>query len=232
VRNTDNEEVNSAVREVFEGEFAGLRTADITVSSEGRGSVSVSGGIYDGADQVGTFTRTIHTHPKMGTVTIEHELLKLDPEVQGQGFAEAFNGQLFDWYRESGVDRVELNANIDVGGDAWARAGYDWKNRHAAQTIYGRLFYAVNPTQPDPDDDDPIDDSIENMQRIPADRLAEQLALGAQMLERFEADFDDDDYPIPYELANLGRWPGAGRDDWWIGKAVLMGSDWWAVRKP
>jgi hypothetical protein len=37
-------------------------------------------------------------------------------------------------------------------------------------------------------------------------------------------------WPTPFELSQLGRWEGAGKDDWWIGKAIMMSSNWIGVK--
>ena len=174
----------------------------------------IQGDIVDSSGaNVGNFVRRVYQED--GRLKVEHTNLKLDAELQGQGFAQAFNKQLFDWYRSSGVREVRLTANIDVGGYAWARAGYDWADGVAAENIRTELSRTA----------------AAGDERIPSDRLGEQRRLAAEMEDRFSGPRGDN-YPTPYEVSQLGRWPGAGKDDWWIGKAAMMGSEWEAVIQP
>jgi len=106
---------------------------------------------------VGEASRTVHP---AGERTVTHETLILDEGVQGQGFATRYNAQVEESYRASGVERVELTANVDVGGYSWARAGYDFRDDQAradvadlARERFGDEFQSVlsNP------DSSPID---------------------------------------------------------------------------
>ena len=60
--------------------------------------------------------------------SIEHSSLELTPGMQGQGFATRFNAHAEAGYRRAGIEQITLDANLDVGGYAWARAGYDFAN--------------------------------------------------------------------------------------------------------
>lgn len=82
--------------------------------------------------RVGEFQRSIH-RDKNGDLYANHAVLEIQRSMQGSGFAEEFNQNLFDWYRRSGVKRVELTANIDVGGYAWATKGFDFVDEITAQ---------------------------------------------------------------------------------------------------
>lgn len=209
-----------AVAEVYSISHGGLSTSDIVVGRDRDRSrhLSVRGAILDASGKkVGIFARAISI--ENGRTVVDHELLRIDGNVQGQGFAQAFNAQAFDWYRQSGVEKVELLANADVGGYAWARAGYDFSGPDDADEIRQRA--AKFSTKGDEFD------------RVPAERLAEQKQLADEMWSRLRyGTFGSDDYPTPYEIAELGRWPGAGRDDWWAGKVILMGSAWSGVTQP
>lgn len=90
-------------------------------------------------DSVGMYDRIIHREPG-GILWAEHSYLKIDDaDLQGTGFADEFNETLYGWYRESGFQRVELDANIDIGGYAWARAGYDFADEDGARRALQRL---------------------------------------------------------------------------------------------
>ncbi|MEV6798531.1 hypothetical protein AB0M91_09305 [Micromonospora rifamycinica] len=168
-------------------------------------------------DHVGSLTRGISEDDTEAYAL--HAMLSIDdPELQGAGFARAFNSHLEDWYRQAGIRRIELEANIDVGGYAWARSGYDFKTPAAALKIMGRLEEFLGRAERGALD-------------IPEDRIDAQIEAAEALLERIRtAAFGSVDYPSAYEVSQLGRWPGAGRDDVWIGKATLLGSSWEGVK--
>jgi hypothetical protein len=213
-------ETVSAVNEVYTISHGGLSTSDISVARDRERSdtIVVKGKIRDGAGRdVGIFARSLSF--ERGKPVVGHELLRMDGDVQGQGFAQAFNAQAFDWYRQSGVEKVELLANADVGGYAWARAGYDWSGTEDTDEIRQRAAK--------------FSSKGDELERVPPERLEEQQQLADQMWRRLRnGTFGADDYPTPFEVAELGRWPGAGRDDWWAGKVILMGSAWHGVTQP
>lgn len=220
----------AVLREGFEGTFGGLRTTLLpkTVESDAKsGRLSFIGQIHDPAtgNKVGDFFNEIYQAPD-GSRHAVHKVLTLKTNHQGQGFAKAFNAHNFDWYREHGIGLVHLNADIDVGGYAWAREGYDWERHRDAQKIAARISQVHRNSIGLPWPGEPEDRP--QWERIPADRLHEQLTLTIALRERLmeRAGFGQDDFPTPYEVSELGRWPGAGRDDWWIGKVIMMGSDW------
>lgn len=201
------------LREGFIGTFAGLDVRDVQIEQEGY-ETNVYGNIYDpDGSHVGEFWRAYWYDPTNGSTWARHNLLQLyDADLHGQGFAREFNNHLIEWYRESGVKGIELHADIDIGGYAWARAGYDWKDKSAAYSVEMRLRETLTIYDP----------KTNNATLIDPARQQEQWALGHQMVKRLQGDFDADDFPTPYEVSQLGRWPGAGKDDWWIGKAVMI----------
>ena len=234
-------EIEDALTEVYTFEHGGLRTGDISVhwGHYKLGRITVSGTIFDkrGRD-VGDFERGIDLNAD-GTLSVVHEELLLNSNVQGQGFAEGFNNQAFSWYRSIGVDRVSLLANSDVGGYAWARAGYDWKDDDPSNLleIQERINRARQGALTMPNG------VLSRIDKIPPERREEQLALAQQLWLEVGGTVTDDTssdefrdikdmWPIPFDLSQLGRWEGAGKDDWWIGKIIMLGSNWWGVRRP
>lgn len=211
-------EHREALQDVFSFADGNLSTAVTDVHGVPElGATIVKGEIYDAdGKKVGKFGRSIRLNAA-GDPIVEHNSLVLDSNLQGQGFAQAFNNHLFDWYRDSGVKEVSLHANHDVGGYAWARAGYDWQEKDDVKDVRTRLRANAN----------------RGDKRIPAERREEQMRLAKDLLDRLQAkNWGSDNYPTPYEISQLGRWPGAGKDDWWIGKAVLVGSSWYGVTQP
>lgn len=129
-----------------------------------------------------------------------HHLLHIQPDHQGAGFAREFNARLFDWYRASGFERVELTANIDVGGYTWAAAGFNFSFESGALNTLMRL--ASEPLLPG-EDADAVQDIL--------DRAVTH-------------EFGTPGYPSAFEMSQAGRPPGlVGRDATWPGKRAMIG---------
>ncbi len=243
-------ELMQQLKDTFTGSFAGFNTKVGSVEwANGRHRLRVGGEIFDSnGNEVGEFKRVFKIN-KEGVFMVEHEYLLMDSAVQGQGFAKQFNAHAFAGYKKMGVERTQLQADIDVGGYAWAREGYDWAPDDAPSLaeILTRVDDARAPqtTAPAPrtqqQEDDVYFPMAHNLHRIPEDRRDEQAELARKLWldigGTVDMDTDDDDvpdivemWPTPFELSQLGRWPGAGKDDWWIGKAIMMGSNWIGVK--
>lgn len=199
-------EITQELTRHLEGDYAGL-TVEVGHIEIHDDFVSVHLGIRAGILRAGTIQRTF-ARDDDGTLYAGHDLLDLDPRWQGQGFAAAWNNYLESWYRDSGVRRIHLEANIDVGGYAWASQGYDWAGTWASAPILNMLRIRAR---------DEADPSVR--------------AEAAALLDRAEQlDPASPGYPTPREVSQLGRRPGQGRDDMWLGKLTLLGSRWDAVK--
>lgn len=223
-RASDAETVAQA-QGIYGGMFAGL-SAVVTESTAVHrgGKLLVTAGNVNDANgkRVGTFTRSISE--KDGKWIARHSSLNLASKVRGQGFAEEFNANAIGWYRDNGISEVHLNT-AEVGGYAWARAGYDFADVGGASAVLMRVLEAAEPGST------AHGDVNSKAARIPKDRLAEQRRIAGDLFDRSEgATFGDVGYPTPYEISQLGRWPGAGKDDMWIGKAIMLDSSWAGVR--
>ena len=200
---TESPAFRHQIGSVYKGEFAGFRTSVSRVEEYAEG-VRITGEVTDrNGSPVGDFVREIL--PEEGVLIAYHSSLILNDSIQGQGFAEAFNAHMIDRYREMGLDRIELEANIDVGGYAWARAGFDFKHNDDADRILRRLREVPGADTP------PVRDILDRADRIP---------------------FGEPGYPTAYEISQAGRPPGAGKADTWPGKAAMLGrgASWEAVK--
>ncbi|MBM0239325.1 hypothetical protein JNW88_23235, partial [Micromonospora sp. ATA32] len=183
-----------------------------------------------------------------GNLFVEHASLRLSERVQGQGFAREWNGHLMEWYRHSGVERIEVHAASTVGGYAWARDGFDWapNTEHRANGVLDRLRGELRK----------VDVDIELARRsaegdgiLDLDRLRErygttdpdqvlreayrQRDAGQEILGRARThSFGSTRYPTPFEISQAG-WGDhhQGRDASWIGKRALLGADWKGVKQ-
>jgi hypothetical protein len=205
-------EFHADIQAVFEGRtFGGLHVVvdpdDITVDG---GRISFTGEVRN-ADgfMVGTIERSV-SRDKDGVLYANHRLLNINADLRGQGFSQEVNEALFDWYRAGDVAYVKLFADIDVGGYAWARAGYDWASEDDAEGVFDRVWGVL--------DDEP-DEAAKDAARALLDR-AEDAAFGSE------------DYPSPYEVSQLGRQEGdIGRDALWLGKRAMLGARWYGVKE-
>lgn len=147
-----------------------------------------------------------------GRLMVSHSELMLDPNVQGGGFAARFNAQAEDVYRDAGVGEIQLHADMDVGGYAWAVAGYDFRDEQDVIDVGRQLnnWIAANPVD---------DQTREQVRALVARATPEHFAAGT--------------HPTPYEYAMVGRHaavvqqrPGGREILVWPGKQALLRSDW------
>lgn len=208
---------------VFEGDFGGLSTKVDSV--DGRGNyVSVGGSVYDSrGHNVGRFTRQIQKDPTTGDLTVYHAFLQINGTTQGNGFSNAFNGHLINWYRQSGVKQVTVHANIDVGGYTWASFGYDFATRSDARMMEGRFRDALR-------DLEAGSYHGRRIQGAGMDRDHQIAELKALMQRIDDYSFGQPGYPTARDFSQTGKWQGAGgRSDVWIGKALMLGMSWHGV---
>jgi hypothetical protein len=174
----------------------------------GDSHATIKGTIRDSRGRkIGSFERILERDPDTGGLSAYHESLKLSRATQGSGFAEDFNRNLYDWYRRSGITRVDLEANQDVGGYAWATQGYDFKDERAARAwLEAARRKANGPAS-----------------RRPGAPSPEQLAELRAYLDDIEAGRVALSAP---DIARFGRQPGqGGRDAMWPGKWLMLGKN-------
>lgn len=69
---------------------------------------------------------------EQGRKVVDHELFRLPQELQGKGISKQVFRALYEQYKVAGVQRLDVFANIDVGGYTWARYGFCAKDRNNA----------------------------------------------------------------------------------------------------
>ncbi|TDD88362.1 hypothetical protein [Actinomadura rubrisoli] len=162
-----------------------------------------------------------------GTLWVDHAWLELDPSVQGRGFAPVFNRRMERWYGASGVDRIEIVAGLDKGGYVWATQGFDFADVSEASDMLERLELRAEPLRQwleEHEDDEDVSDAE-------YERVEDLVEAAEELMNRAESvDFHSPDYPTAQEISQLGRLPGQGKDDRWLGKDVMMGSQWRGIR--
>lgn len=107
--------IEDAIKSTLEGTYAGLQVNLTSVDPVGN-AIFIEGTIDAPSGWgVGSFERNFQ-RGRDGKLYADHAYLSLDEEARGQGFATEFNDFLYSWYEESGFDRVQVHADIDVGG--------------------------------------------------------------------------------------------------------------------
>ncbi len=202
------EEVGRAVNGTYAGLTVEVSGVGGSQAFTGADHVVFSAVIRDAdGEQVGVAERALY-RDENGDLVANHMLLQLDPSVQGRGFAREFNGALTEWYRENGVSRIQLDANIDVGGMAWAVHGYDFESPSSARRIERRLQIRADSYR--------------------YDGQTDQADAAQAILQRMRDEpFGSPGYPTPYEISQVGRTPGATT---WLGRDTMLGSYWTGVR--
>ncbi len=110
-------------------------------------SVEVGAVHYDGPDENTYVEFTIfnrdgrnvgggqHSISPPSTRKAELNSIALDEDIQGQGFGVRYLERLKDAYRNHGIQRLDLTANVDVGGYSWARAGFDFADTESRRKL-------------------------------------------------------------------------------------------------
>jgi hypothetical protein len=159
--------------------------------------------------EVGRATRSvwpIKTDPSKSGV--QHGSFLLSRRVQGGGFSKRWLAQMEDRYREAGIDRITLFTD-DVGGYAWAKAGFDFENRDGAKHVASLLGRKLR--------------SKEGKRDLPQRVITD----GEELIRRAQST-DPEERPTPMEFAMLGWTPGAQT---WVGKESMLGSGWGGVKR-
>lgn len=214
--------------DIVDGTYAGFRV-EVTsgvIASDAENAIFMSGTIYDSHGIVGTpvgeFERVIQQDLRTGELTAHHELLTLYPHVQGSGFAEEFNARLYDWYRQSGIAKVETFADINVGGYTWAVKGFDFANSWTARDYVSESLKKVNAALTGRDVFE--NNFLKYSGGIPSGLTRE----GLESLKAYLTDVSQGSIPASApDIARFGREAGqGGKDAIWPGKWLMLGSSW------
>lgn len=163
-------------------------------------TVEVAIRIYDAeGNKIGSATRIMSDD---GLPMVTHDVFGIEKEWQGKGIATAVNRQMEEVYHAYGLQAIELHANMDVGGYAWARAGYDW---HPDMTSTDNVRSVLN--------------HVRKYALIEGDTAAQEAV--DQMIAGLEGPRST--WVTPFEVSQVGWREGAS---WWPGKAGMKESSW------
>lgn len=74
---------------------------------------------------------------------VYHDVFNLPSELQGKGLSKSVFRELFSEYESIGIDRVEVLANMDVGGYCWGRYGFSAKTSEIKDLVQRRFSEGV-----------------------------------------------------------------------------------------
>lgn len=199
---------NSMANDVFKFKAdSGLRAQVSTTSRTKDGGLFIKGYVYDGREDVGEFQRYLRRDGD-GNWYVDHYFFALDHDRRGQGFAKQWNDAVFEQYRKLDVPYVRLLANIDVGGYAWARQGFDWHDAIGPRNV--------------------IADVRETLVLHRGRYTDAQVDAANALIDRMESiPFGDKDFPTPYEVSMAGWVEGQYS---WPGKDGMLGSRWEGIK--
>ena len=146
--------------------------------------------------------------------SVDHAYWDLAKRVQGSGISAAFLEASKQMYRQMGLDRITVHADISVGSYAWARGGFDFQSRAHMSRAMGAWDGSWG--------------------RAPAGR-EQEWADGIAEFNRLKAlatpeAFMNKTHPAAVVFANIGRPEDpakAGPNDKWFGKVMLSNTHWW-----
>jgi hypothetical protein len=210
-------EISEKVAQGFEAEMFSphkdvIKCTVGTVTFNALGSLRVGGSIFHNGIYVGSWLRSV----KFGTgVTENHmvyELMDINEEQQGKKIGTSFIGHFDSIALAMGINRIKLEANLDIGGYAWAKHGYDWDTEYGepdTKTMQTKLLRYASENN----------DTTATEARALANRLAQPF---------------DHNYPTPLEIAMTGyqsRDTDNSNREMWLGKTIMLESAWWGTRK-
>ena len=171
---------------------------------------------------------------------VHNSMFGIASEYQGQGFAEAFYAHTEERLAEEGFRYEWMEANIDIGGYAWARRGFHFRDRRGRERIGFRIKWLYDNIdkmarteaqgrEPDPEVElnlaeygGPLDDPVLGTQMF---HLANAVLDGTAQPEDVAA-FGEDHPEWHWIYQTAGREP----IPMWPGKWIMLGTGWNGIR--
>lgn len=213
-------EVIAAARDITEMKWKGFSTTvNLRKSSLEKGVFWISGDVYKDGKKVGFYQRVLDYEDR----EMENAGLVLSPSVQGQGFAERFYKHVEEKAYEQGIRRVRIFANIDVGGYAWARRGFNFRDQ-AQRELFKDVVQMFADSEPG---------EVITLYGINYTVTPSVIAQAQRLLRRWRS-------VTPLELSQLGERArsmrttkttrGGRKVPMWPGKSLMLGSGWRGIK--
>jgi hypothetical protein len=148
-------------------------------------------------DRKDYFTLSRIFHVEDGLRTVEHSFLQIPKDLQGKGFTKELFGNWYQEYKAAGLDKISLHANIDVGGYAWAKYGFECD---FMDSVEGVLEHAFSKSR-----------NIKAMS-------AESTGAYRKMKDAFTEFYANNPVDAPFPMDVFANIKG--------GKELMLGSDW------
>jgi hypothetical protein len=191
--------------------------AELQYVSFGSNSMETSVEFYQGNRALGPATRRFSTSTDSRTnrkvSSVDHAFWALSNDVQGSGLSAAFLKASKQMYRQMGLDRITVHADISVGSYAWARSGFDFRSPHYMDSAMSAWDGAWGTP--------------------PRGREAEweegKRQFRALRARATHANFMAGTHPAAIDFANIGRPEdgNTGADATWFGKQMLSNTHWY-----
>ncbi|GAB05409.1 hypothetical protein GOAMR_34_00760 [Gordonia amarae NBRC 15530] len=151
-----------------------------------------------------------------GDLVVDASMLNVDEDYRRQGFGEALQAQMLEFFIANGVDRVEVMASMEDGGAHWAQNGVDFDGR---PDRLGRSVAGLLPNMAAVRDSvtNPVSEEGRRAIYEIADRM--RLVTDASGNPVLHADF-----PTPREIRRLAT---SAEPD--LGDRIMRGSTWYGV---
>lgn len=180
----------------------------------------VNGTISLDGELVGRWERSFEKLRGNGEKPEAHyDYLMLRDKVQGQRLGQKLLTHFDTAVLAMGIRRVKIEANLDVGGYAWAKAGYDWDSDPDSPEAKLMPWVAK--------DNHYLQHSLALVIKTKGDPSGEI----KKMITRLNQPYSPS-YPTPLELAMLGREQAAEANgqEMWVGKKIMLATTWYGSR--
>jgi GNAT superfamily N-acetyltransferase len=167
--------------------------------------VKVQGDIFIDGVKAGVWNRSIVLEES--DYHAEYSSLKIKPEYQKMKLGTQLIKHFDSVMLATGITKVKMVANVDVGGYAWAKHGYDWDRDFTSDKAVTWI----------------IDGFERELRKNP--QLSEKInGLLTQLKQPFHAN-----YPTPLDVA-MFDYENKDENGLWLGKRVMLRSLWAAER--
>lgn len=120
------------------GMFTEADSAYLGTTEQDERVLYVTGSVFTSDNKnVGSFQRYIYQNND-GQLEVHHDYFALNDNIQGSGFGRRFYRNCEETYLQAGIEKVTLDANLSVGGYAWARMGYNFSSEYGQTLLVGR----------------------------------------------------------------------------------------------
>lgn len=197
----------------------------VSATAQGK-TVYVRGIIYDASNsQVGDFTRVFSANLD-GSHEVLHDYFSLDKKYTNTGYGSEMFYKSEDAYRQWGIDAIKTHADIDVGGYAWARMGFDFADTggESVNDVVGSYRVQLNKRVESALIDWYAD---RNDARVTQGRKLASPEVLARIIAHAKLRIDKLRYP--HEFASFTMSMGGKAVQ--TGKHFMLGREWYAVKR-